>query len=191
VGLNLLTLLLYGALSGFLLLLPYRLIEGAGYSATAAAASLLPFPVIMSLGAPIMGIVAGKIGSRIPLVAGSVLVAAALALASFMGPAAPYWTGVLPPVAVMAVGMSCAAAPLTSAVLSSVDARHTGSASGLNSAVARAGGLFVTALLGAALAASGQALTDAFRIAALAGAGLSLAAGLAGLLLIGKDKPKA
>jgi len=188
-GLNLLTLLLYGALAGFLLLLPYRLIEASGYSATAAAASLLPFPVIMGLGAPIVGSVAGKIGARAPLVVGSVLVAAALALASIMAPSAPYWTSVLPAVTVMALGMTCAAAPLTSAVLSSVDARHTGSASGLNSALARAGGLLVIALMGAVLAARGQALMDAFRLAALTGAGLALAAGLAGLLLIGDDRP--
>jgi hypothetical protein len=75
-------------------------------------------------------------------------------------------------------------------VLSSVDARHTGSASGLNSAVARAGGLFVISLVGAVLDAHGQALVDAVRGAAFAGAGLSAGAALAGLLLIGDDRPK-
>ena len=190
VGLNLLTLLLYGALGGFLLLLPYRLIEASHYTATAAAACLLPFPIIMSVGAPLTGTLAGKIGSRPLLVAGCILVSAAFALIAFMAPAAPYWTSVLPSIVVMAVGMSCAAAPLTSAVLSSVDAKHTGSASGLNSAVARAGGLFVVSLLGAVLAAKGDALVAAFRTAAFAGAGLCLLAGMAGLILIGDDRPK-
>ena len=45
VALNLLTLLLYGAMAGFMLLLPFLLIVGAGYSATAAGAVLLPFPI--------------------------------------------------------------------------------------------------------------------------------------------------
>ena len=66
-----------------------------------------------------------------------------------------YWTTVLPAILVMAVGMSGAVAPLTTAVLSSVDAEHTGSASGFNSAVSRTGGLIATAMLGAVLAARG------------------------------------
>ena len=44
--------------------------------------------------------------------------------------------------------MAGAVAPLTTAVLGAVDARHTGSASGFNSAVARTGGLIATALAG-------------------------------------------
>ena len=43
VALNLLTLLVYGAMAGFLLLLPFVLITAAGYSATAAGAVMLPF----------------------------------------------------------------------------------------------------------------------------------------------------
>jgi nitrate/nitrite transporter NarK len=68
-----------------------------------------------------------------------------------------------------------AVAPLTTAVLSSVDPGHTGIASGFNSAVARAGGLFTTALLGAVLGAQGAALLDAFHVAALACAVTALA----------------
>ena len=55
----------------------------------------------------------------------------------------------------MSLGMAGAVAPLTNAVLGAVDARHTGSASGFNSAVARTGGLIATALLGGVLGARG------------------------------------
>ena len=81
-----------------------------------------------------------------------------------------YWTGVLPAILVIALGLSGAVAPLTNAVLSSVDARHTASASGFNSAVARTGGLVATALLGTVLAAHGPALLAAFHAAMIAGA---------------------
>lgn len=80
--------------------------------------------------------------------------------------------------------MSGVAAPLTTAVLSSVDARHTGSASGLNSAVARAGGLVATALLGGVLAAKGPALTAGVHLAMLASAGACLAAAALAFALI-------
>ena len=41
VGLSILTLLLYGALGGLFVLVPYVLIQGAGFSGTAAGAALL------------------------------------------------------------------------------------------------------------------------------------------------------
>jgi hypothetical protein len=91
-------------------------------------------------------------------------------------------------VLVIAIGMAGAVAPLTTAVLASVDSRHTGSASGFNSAVSRAGGLVATALLGAALGASGEELLSDFHVAALAGAALSIAASASAFLLVRNDQ---
>ena len=79
---------------------------------------------------------------------------------------------------VIAIGMAGAVAPLTTAVLMSVDDRHVGAASGLNSAVARTGGLVATALIGSVLAAAGPALVSAFGVAAVVGAALCLGASL-------------
>jgi MFS family permease len=156
--------------------LPYLLITGAGYSATAAGAALLPLPLVMALVSTPAGDLAGRVGARRPLIAGAVLVAAGCLLALRIGPGADYWTGVLPAVATVALGMACAAAPLTAAVLGAVDAGHTGAASGLNSAVAQLGGVVAVALIGGVLAATGSALMAAFRIAASCGALAALAA---------------
>jgi hypothetical protein len=87
-------------------------------------------------------------------------------------------------IVVIALGMSGAVAPLTTAVLSSVDAAHTGSASGINSAVARSGGLVATALLGSVLAAAGARLLTAFHIAMVIGALVSAAASVSALALL-------
>jgi predicted MFS family arabinose efflux permease len=191
VGLNLATLLLYGALSGFLLLLPYRLIKAGGYSATAAGAALLPLPLVMGVLSPVMGGLAGRLGPRPLLFTGSLIVAGGLILAFRIGGPGGYWTTVMPSVLVVAAGMACAAAPLTAAVLGSVDESHTGSASGLNSAVARTGGLIATALLGVVLAARGPAFEQAFRLAAIVGAGAALAAAACVFFLVdgGKRPP--
>ncbi len=187
VGLTQLTLLLYGALGGLLVLTPYELIQAAGYSATAAGAALLPFPLVMAAASPAAGALAGRIGSRLPLGVGTVLVAVGLALAVRIGPGASYWTTVLPAILVIALGMAGAAAPLTTAVLNSVDAHHAGSASGFNSAAARTGGLIATALLGSVLAGQGTRLTGEFHAAAVAGALVCLAAAACAFALIGKD----
>jgi EmrB/QacA subfamily drug resistance transporter len=183
VALNLLTLLLYGALSAFMLLTPYVLISALGYSATAAGAALLPFPLVMGLASPFLGDLAGRLGARGPLIAGASLVAAGLALALLDGHAGPYWLRVLPSVLLVAFGMSAAAAPLTAAVLAAVDPAHTGVASGLNSALAQLGGVIAIALLGAVLGRHGAALVGAFDVAMVAAAAAALAAAVAIALL--------
>ena len=175
-GLTLFTLLLYGALGGLFVLVPYVLITGGGYSSTAAGAALLPLPLVISVTSPLIGGLAGRAGPRLPLAIGSLVAAAGFLFALKIGDAARYWTDVLPAVLVIALGVSGVVAPLTTAVLNSVDSRHTGSASGLNSAVARTGGLVATALLGAVLAASGKQLWIAFDTAMLACAATCAAA---------------
>ena len=178
VGLTLLTFLLYGALGGLMLLLPFTLIEGGGYSATEAGLAVLPFPIIVALGSPLMGWRAGRIGPRLPLTVGPLIVAAGYALGVRIDADSSYFADVLPPILVVSVGMGIAVAPLTTAVLSAVDGRHVGTASGLNSAVSRAGGLIVVALLGAVLSLSSGALMNGRHDAALVGAALALASGL-------------
>jgi EmrB/QacA subfamily drug resistance transporter len=167
VGLNLLTLFLYGALGTLFVLIPYLMIEAARYSATAAGAALLPLPLVLTVASPHMGAIAARIGPRLPLALGSLIVAAGFLAALRIGPQANYWSEVLPALVLMSIGMSVAVAPLTTAVLSSVDAAQTGAASGFNSAVARTGGLIATALLGSVLV-PGSALLGAFHVAMFA-----------------------
>lgn len=184
IGLTLLTLLLYGALGGLVVLIPYVLIRAAAYSGTAAGAALLPFAVILALASPLLGGLSGRIGARIPLAVGSLMVAAGFLLVLRIGPEGKYCTEVFPAMVVIAFGMAGAVAPLTTAVLASVDARHTGSASGLNSAVARLGGLVATALLGGVLGAAGSRLMMEFHLAAVVGAVASLGAAAAALCFV-------
>ena len=186
VGLTLLTFLLYGALGGLLLLLPYVLIDAAGYTPLQAGLALLPFPLLIGGASRAMGQIAAATGPRAPLSVGPLVVAAGFALMAVLDPRDGYWTGVLPPLLVIAAGMAGAVAPLTTAVLGAVDERHTGTASGLNSAVARTGGLIATAAAGAVLAARGDALVDAFRLGALLAAILSAVAGFTAWLTLGQ-----
>ena len=192
VGLTLYTLLLYGALGGLMVLLPYVLIQDGGYAATAAGAALLPFPLMIGLLSPLMGGLAGRMGPRTPLAVGTLVVAGGFLLTLRIGDGGSYWTTVLPAILVVSLGMAGAVAPLTTAVLSAVDARHTGAASGLNSAVARTGGLVATALLGGVLSARGPALVGAYRTAAVVGAGTCLLACLSAVLLLpgGRGRPR-
>jgi len=177
-GLTLVTFLLYAAMGGLILLLPYVLIVGGDYSPLRAGAALLPFSILIGGASRLMGRVAETIGPRWPLSIGPILCGAGFALLVRLDPHASFWTSILPGMAVVALGMAGAVAPLTTAVLSSVDDDHAGTASGFNSAIARTGGLIATALAGAVMAQSGPALISAFHSAVLIGAGLAVAAGL-------------
>ena len=188
VGLTLFTLLLYGAMGGLFVLLPFVLIKAAGYSATAAGAALLPMPLILTVTSPMAGALAGRIGARLPLTIGPLVVAAGFLMALRMDSNSSYWAAVLPMTVIIALGMSGAVAPLTTAVLTSVDPVHTGSASGLNSAVARTGGLVATALLGSVLAAEGDRLLTAYHVAMGVGAFLCAVASLSALTLLDRNR---
>ena len=186
VGLTLLTLLLYGALGGMLVLIPYALIEARGYSATAAGAALIPLPLVIAFGSSTMGRLAGKLGSRLPLMVGSIVTAIGFALALRISMSGNYWTTVFPALLCVSIGMTATAAPLTNAVLASVDRERSGVASGFNSAIARTGGLLATALLGGVLAAQGNALVAPFKVAALVATGAAIAASICAFVWIGR-----
>jgi predicted MFS family arabinose efflux permease len=193
VGLTLLTFFLYGSLGGLLVLLPFLLIQIHHWSAVAAGAALLPVPVLIGIGSRLMGRVAARIGGRMPLSCGSLLVGLGLALYGHLGAnAVDYWLDIFPPTLLVALGMGVSVAPLTTAVMASVDTDHVGIASSFNSAVARIAGLVATALLGLVFSKqdSSNAFIPAFRAAALVGAASALVAAMFAITLIRTEDKK-
>ena len=176
-GLSAITFLIYGALGGLFLLLPYVLIEG-GYSPLQAGLALLPFPAIVALASRMMGRLSGRYGPRWPLTFGSLFSALGYMLMTRVDPAGSYIWTVVPGAAVLAIGMAGAVAPLTTAVLGAVDEHHTGTASGFNSAISRSGGLIAIALSGAVLAHKGAALLASFHASCWVGVAMTLVSAL-------------
>jgi len=189
-GLNLLTFLLYGAFAAAMLLIPYVLITSGRYSPVEAGLAMLPLPVVMTAASPKMGSIASRIGPRIPLTIGPLVVAGGMLLAWLMQADSSYWTGAFPTILVMALGMTIAVAPLTSAVLGSVEEQHVAMASGFNSAVARTGGLIATALLGSVLGSNGPQLFAGFHAAMVVSALVAAASGVVALTMLGGVRMK-
>jgi EmrB/QacA subfamily drug resistance transporter len=146
-GINILTLLLYGALDGAMFFLPFLLIQVHGYSAAAAGAVFLPFTLLLALLSRWGGQLADRFGARLPLITGPVVIGLGFFLLSVPGSDGPYWQTFFLPMVVLGFGMAVTVAPLTTTVLNSVPARQTGVASGVNNAVAQIGGLLLIAVL--------------------------------------------
>jgi EmrB/QacA subfamily drug resistance transporter len=184
-GLNLLTFLLYGAFGAAMLLIPYVLISSGGYSPVQAGLAMLPLPVLMTVLSPKMGSLAARIGPRIPLTAGPIVVAAGMVASLLISERSSYWRGPFPAILLMAAGMTIAVAPLTASVLGSVEEKHVAMASGFNSAVARTGGLIATALMGAVLASKGRELFAGFHVAMIVSGAVAAASSIIALTMLG------
>src|SRR5215211_295993 len=190
---NLVTFVVYTALSGVFFLLVAFLQISMGYSPIAAGAATLPVTGVMLVLSARSGALAQRIGPRIPLTVGPLVIAVGLLLMTQIAPGDSYVASVLPGVIVFALGLTLVVAPVTATVLAAADARHAGIASGINNAVARVGGLLAVALLPLIAGLTGDAfydpasLTDGFRMAMIACAALSAAGGILAWLTISSD----
>ena len=87
---NVVTLVVYAALGGFLFLFVVYLQQVLGYSALAAGASMLPITIIMLLLSARAGQLSQRIGPRLPMSLGPAIMAVGLLLMLRIGPGATY-----------------------------------------------------------------------------------------------------
>jgi Na+/melibiose symporter-like transporter len=193
---NAVTFVVYGALGGSLFLLPIQLQRVVGYSPLASGVALVPITVILLLLSARAGRLASRIGPRLPMTLGPLLVAAGLALLTRVGPGASYLVDILPASLVFGFGLVLTVAPLTSTVLAAAPAEHAGIASAVNNDVARTAGLLAVAVLPVAAGISGAdarepARFDAgFQTAMTIAAVLCAAGGVLSWLTIRNPEPE-
>jgi MFS family permease len=181
---NAVTFVVYAALGGVLFLVPTVLQVVRGYSPLQAGTSLLPVTVIMLVLSARSGALAARIGPRLQMTVGPLVLAGSLILFTRIGGAGDYLSVVLPAVLVFGLGVAINVAPLTATALASAPADHAGVASAVNNDVARAAGLIAVAVLPALAGLTGQsylhpaALAHGFKVAALMAAAFCAAGGL-------------
>jgi EmrB/QacA subfamily drug resistance transporter len=150
-GANLLTLFLYGALAAYTLFLSLNVIQIQGYREAVAGLVLLPFVVLLAGMSRWTGKLVDRIGPKWLLTAGPLVVGVGFFLTSLAGLTdgpRDYWRKFFPAIFLFGVGMGLTVAPLTTTVMSALDTRLAGTASGVNNAVARIAGVLAIAILG-------------------------------------------
>jgi len=192
---NAVTFVVYGALGGALFLVPVVLQEVCGYSALGAGASLLPITVIMLLFSARSAALSAKIGPRLQMTVGPLVIGAGLALFTRVEGSGDYLTQVLPAVLVFGIGLAINVAPLTATALSAAPAEHAGIASAVNNDVARAASLIAVAILPVLAGITGDSylhpaeLTDGFHKAVMIAAVVSAAGGVLAFATIRNPRP--
>jgi EmrB/QacA subfamily drug resistance transporter len=144
---NSMTLLVYGALGAVIFFLVLQLQTVAGYGPLAAGLATLPITICMVFLASRGGRLSNRIGPRIPMTAGPIVMGLGTAWLLGAGEDTTYWLDVLPPLTVFGLGLALMVAPLTATVLAAAPDEVAGLASGVNNAVARTGSLLAVAAL--------------------------------------------
>ncbi len=189
-GANAVTFAVYGALAGALFLLPVELQIVKGYSPLESGVALLPLTLVMLAFSARSGALSARIGPRLQMTVGPLVVGAGLLLLTRAADPGSYWTQVLPAVLVFAIGLAVTVAPLTSTAMGAAPPEHSGVASAINNVVARAAGLLAVAVLpllagltGAA-ALSSTELASGFRTAMVISSLVCAAGGVLAALTI-------
>ena len=154
-GANLVTLVVYGGLGGAMFLVPVELQQVARYTPLEAGASFLPVTAIMLALSARSGALASRIGPRLQMSVGPLIVAIGLLMFVRVDASGDYLTEVLPAVLVFGFGLAATVAPLTATVLAAAPIEEAGVASAVNNDIARAAGLLAVAILPAAAGITG------------------------------------
>ena len=151
---NLTTLAMYGGLGVSTFFTVVFVQQVGGYSPLGAGLALLPITLVMFTLSRRFGALADRFGPRAFMGGGPILAGAGLLLLTRVDAHPDYLTQILPGVVVFALGLAATVAPLTAAVLGSIEPGRSGLASGANNAVARVAGLLAIAAVGAVVSTS-------------------------------------
>lgn len=142
---NLATVFIYAAFSLGPFAMTIFLQQSGGFSATMAGLATLPPTIMLVLLGSRFGELASRVGPRVFMTAGPVIVGVGYLLTLAVRAELVYWWQFLPGILVIGLGMAMTVAPLTATILGAVDPVRAGIGSAVNNAVARIAGLVAIA----------------------------------------------
>ena len=136
-------------LFGFIFLITQYFQLVHGYSPLSAGLRTLPFALGVGAAAPAAPIFARRLGTKIVVPAGLILMGAGFFVASTLGSDSAYFGPVLASMVLMAVGLGLVTAPSTGAILAVLPLGKAGVGSAVNDVTRELGGTFGVAVVGA------------------------------------------
>jgi EmrB/QacA subfamily drug resistance transporter len=155
---------------GFLFVLPVLLQDGGQHlSAIETGVWLVPSGVCIAAGAQIGGRLTRVVNTTIVVRVGLAAEAIGLVLIALAVSPSTTFLGLLPGLVVFSIGLGFASSQLTNVVLSEIDKRHAGAASGANTTVRQMGAALGIAIIGSLLSTQMvRHASDAIRASTLA-----------------------
>ena len=152
-------------LFGFIFLITQYFQFVKGYSTLSAGVHTLPFAIVAAIFTPIAAVVALKVGTRLVVTAGLLLMGAGLVVTAFNSSEdTTYWGPIILAMVLLALGLSSITAPTAEAVMGSVADDQRGAAAGVNNTTRELGGTLGVAVFGSIFASSyGPKIISAFR----------------------------
>jgi EmrB/QacA subfamily drug resistance transporter len=151
-GASVAIMLVFFALFGTLFLLTQYLQFVLGYDPLRAGLAVAPVALALLVTAPLSPILTARVGTKVMVVTGLVIVSAGLAILSTAGVSSGYGL-VLATILVLGVGMGLATAPATDSVMGSLPRARAGVGSAVNDTTRLVGGSLGVAILGTILSA--------------------------------------
>jgi EmrB/QacA subfamily drug resistance transporter len=178
----------WGSALGSVFFMAQFLQTGLGYGPLTAGLALAPWGLTTAVIPQLAGRLVGRFGERPFIVAGLGLHSLAMIwIALVADPAVSYWA-IVAPLVLSGSGVAMCLPATQSAVLTSVEPRFIGKASGAFSAMRQLGGAFGVAIVVVGFAAAGsytssETFTDGFAAAVVASAVLAVVGALAGSVI--------
>ena len=142
-------------LFGFIFLITQYFQFVKGYSTLSAGVHTLPFAIVAAVFTPIAAVVALRIGSRLVVGTGLLLMAGGLLVAGFTSNQHTNFFGpLIIGMVLLALGLSCITAPATEAVMGSLAADQLGSGAAVNNTTRELGGTLGVAVFGSIFASA-------------------------------------
>lgn len=137
------------ALSGFIFLITQYFQVVRGYSPLSTGARILPVALSIAVASIVGGLLAPRIGTRAVVVTGLASFGAAMAwIAASVEVGTPYWTTIVPQMALMGAGMGLISTPATESIMLVLPPARAGVGSAVNDATRELGSTLGVAVIG-------------------------------------------
>jgi len=145
------TAMAFFGLFGFIFMITLYFQIVIGWDALTAGLATLPYALIMGAMSPLAMVLTSRLGTKLLVGGGMAVSAAGFLLASRAQTDSPYWTFIVPCMALMAAGMGLATGPATDAILAALPAAKSGVGSAVNDTTREVGGALGVAVVGSVM----------------------------------------